>query len=189
MMSSKATLDARHCLKLFMILSFAGLAPALSPGSGRAAEFVTLSATDFVLRCDPHPCTQPVDPDESSVQAGVLFPTGPSHYFASVAFPINGRKVCSFTLFYQNGNATETMKARLFRKALTAGTNALAAPTLMAAVSGTIGVSSLIRKTTDTTISSPTISNNGAAYYVELEVANLNINPIAVQIGWGSTCP
>jgi hypothetical protein len=172
---------ARYALvSLAMVVALAAMQPA-------HASILSLSATDFVLRCTPV-CGGVPEPDPSAVDRGVLKPFGPGTYFSSVVLP-NGENVCRFTLIYQDTNGTDGGEARLLRKRFKVGGNALAGPTVMASVTTAAGIVQQVRRAATTNITQPKIANGSSFYFVEIEVENLNVNPIGVQIDHRKTCP
>src|SRR5689334_7772966 len=113
-----------------------GLAAGLALGLGLCglaspaqAEIVSISATGFVRHC---PCVED-GTQESSTHDGVLEMTGQfSNFYAAIDFPKDGQKVCSLSLVYRDVYANDAIRARLYKKTFSSGSQAFNAPVLMA---------------------------------------------------------
>lgn len=149
------------------------------------AEIISISTVALDLRC---PCSP--GGEDPLLEKGVLKPSAQSKFYASVSFPTNGQRVCSFSLVYHDVNANNAITARLFRKAFAHNTsNAFNPPTLMAVVNSAAGVSNLARKATTTAIASGVIAKQNSFYYVEVTFPTINMNVLGVQIDVRPTCP
>jgi hypothetical protein len=168
-------------LTFVMLAQFAG-AFALTPIA--RADIISLSGTGFIQQC---PCS--VSGNLPDVDRGVLVPTDQSKLYAIVDFPVNGRRVCSVSLVYQDVNNNDAMTARLLRKAITVGSNPFSNPAVIATVSSAPGVVNTVRKTTTTSITAPVINENTGFYYVEVSAPTINLNLLGVQIDHRPTCP
>lgn len=170
----------RRLAALTLAVVCLGLLPAAR------AELLSYSATDFVRRC---PC--PFDtPDLTEVDNGVLKVINvESHFFRAIAFPVNGQQVCRFSLLYHDINAQDTLIARLVRKPVVVGGDPFLPPQIMAEVRSAPGVPDAVRRATTTAITSPTITQGRAFYYVEVEAPTFNLNVLGVQIDVRPTCP
>ena len=178
-----------------MLRPFLGLIAAglwmLAPTPDAKAELIVLSAVDFVKRCKvlcPNAGTDPIE-DNSAVDRGVLIQGDGGFFFASVPFPVNGQRVCRFSLVYHDINANEAIVATLNRKRFTIDGNAFKAPIVMATVSSEAGVPNTARKVSTRDISNPTINKSNSFYYVELFIETFNLNVLGVQIDVRNTCP
>ena len=115
----------------FMLAAALGLTASVLPGAVGAAraEIMSYSATGFVRHC---PCVED-GTQESNTHDGVLELTGQfSTFYANVDFPQDGQNVCSVSLVYRDVNGNDAIRARLYKKTFASGSNAFAAPTLMA---------------------------------------------------------
>lgn len=167
---------------IFFVLAFAGSTAFTSPA---AAEILQISATGLVKRC---PCTGE-SADEAEVNNGVLLPRNVDmRYFQPVALP-HGQRVCSFSMIYHDINAADSMVARLKRKIFTAGNPPFNAPTVMAAVTSAAGTPNTVRKATDATIVNALINTASSFYFIEVDVATINMNLLGFQIDVRPTCP
>ena len=165
---------------LAMLLLFAGIL-ALTPVA--RAEIISISATAFFQQC---PCV--ANGNLPEVNRGVLVPTDQSNLSAAVDFPVNGQNICSLSLVYQDVNGTDTMTARIYRKAFTAGGNPFNNPVVIATVKSASGVNSTVRKATTTAIGSPAIDDSTGFYFVEVSVPTINLNFLGVQIDYWPIC-
>jgi predicted secreted protein len=148
------------------------------------ADIISISGATFIQQC---PCN--VSGNLPNVNKGVLVATDVSKVYAAVNFPASSKKICSVSLVYQDINAGEAITARLLRKAFAVGSNPFNNPTVIATVSSAPGVVNTVRKTTTTTIASPTINANTGFYYVEVSLPTINLNLLGVQIDHRPTCP
>jgi hypothetical protein len=169
---------------VFLLVMFAVSVGTLALTPAAKAEIISISATDFVVRC---PCVG--NAQDATQDNGLVLPVDQTRFFASVPFPTNNQKVCSFSLVYQDINNNNAMTARLLRKVFVVGSNPTAAPVVMATVNTAIGVLSSVRKVTTTTIATPTIVKGNAFYYVEVFAPEINLNFLGVQIDHRATCP
>lgn len=170
-------------VRLFLVM-FALSVCMLALAPAAKAEIISISATDFVVRC---PCVG--NAQDATQNNGLVLPIDQTRFFASVPFPTKNEKVCSFSLVYQDINNNNAMTARLLRKVFVVGSNPTAAPIVMATVASAVGVVSSVRKVTTTTINTPTIVKGNAFYYVEVSVPTTNLNFLGVQIDHRATCP
>jgi predicted secreted protein len=166
---------------LRLVLAILMLAGIFASTSVARADIISISGATFIQQC---PCG-----NSSNVNKGVLVPTDVSTFYAPVDFPVNGRRICSVSLVYQDINENDNMTARLQRKAFAVGGNPFNNPTVIATVSSAPGVANTVRKTTTTTIASPTINENSGFYYVEVFMPTINLNLLGVQIDHRPTCP
>jgi hypothetical protein len=164
-----------------LVLTFGG-AFAMAPQA--SAEIVSLSGAGFIQQC---PCS--LSGQQPEIVKGVLTPTDQSTVFAAVDFPVNGRKICSVTMVYQDINNNDTMTARLLRKSFAVGSNVANNPAVVATVNSDAGVVNTVRKATTTTINGPTINEVSGFYYVEVAMPTVNLNLLGVQIDHRLTCP
>ncbi len=100
------------------------------------ADIISISGATFIQQC---PCNG--GDNLPNVNKGVLVPTDVSTFYAPVDFPVNGRKICSVSLVYQDINGNDNMTARLHRKAFAVGGNPFNNPTVIATVSSAAGSS------------------------------------------------
>ncbi len=167
---------------------WAGLALAASTfaaANSVKAEIISISAVDFALLCPP--CSEAAH--EYTFNNGLLLPTDRSIFYATVPFPTNAQRVCSFTLVYQDINAGNPLTARLLKKSAAAGSNPTAAPTVMATVVSANGVVNTVRRATTTAITQPTISKQNSFYIAQVDVQTINTNFLGVQVDYRKTCP
>lgn len=172
----------------------AGVAAALALGAAplalvarpAAAEILQIAASGFVQHC---PCA--VDATDESVETnGVLeIVKQNSRFFASVPFPKDGEKVCTFSLVYRDVNANDAIRARLLKKPFAVGGPAFAAPVVMATASSAPGVPDTVRKATTRAIAAATVAKAGAFYYVLVDAPTINLAFLGVQIDVRPTCP
>jgi len=175
---------ARNGIAGILVLGLLTLSGAIiGPSLPAIAETLSISATALVLRC---PCsTQDFAQEDNGVFVGET-PNG--RYFVQVVFPVTtGQKVCSFTMIYEDTNATDTLIARLMRKGYKIGGDPFAAPTVIAKVESASGTPATVRQATTTAITSPTISATNAFYYIEADVATFNLNILGFLIGYKPT--
>lgn len=160
---------------------------ALAPANVAKAEIISLSAASFHLQCPPTGCASAAADFEFN--NGLLLPGDFSRFFASVPFPTNGQKVCSFSLVYQDINNNDPLVARLLRKPFSVGSNPTAAPIVMATVNSAVGVVSSVRIATTTAITQPTIVKGNGFYIAEVFAETINLNFLGVLIDYRPTCP
>jgi hypothetical protein len=162
----------------------------VSPLSSASAELLVYSATDFVKQCALNTADSTCNDDKpSEVHLGVLLPQDQARYYSSISFPVNGQRVCRFTLVYNDTNAADAITARLIRKAFVNGGNPLHFNIVMASVSSAAGVPNTVRLATTMAINSPVILKGNSFYYVEVLVPTVNLNLLGVQIDVRPTCP
>ena len=171
--------------KSLTILATLGCLLAL--GRSAHAELIVLSAVDFVKRCIVE-CTVP-NGDENVIDRGVLKPNDGGRFFASVSFPVNGQRVCSFALVYHDINANDPLTAKLIRKRFVLGADAFNNPIVMASVASAAGVTDAARRVTTTAINQPVIQKGNSFYYVEVFAKTINLDFLGVQIDVRPTCP
>jgi hypothetical protein len=171
--------------RVALLVGAAALAVSVVAFAGGArANILQLSATAFTARC---PC---VDFDNAEELNGVLEPqSSQSRFFSAVMFPVSGQNVCSFSLVYQDTNASETLTASLKQKKFAVGGATFGAPVTMASVSTGAGAVNTVRKATTSAITNPKITAGNSFYYVEIDQANINLNVLGVQIDVRPTCP
>lgn len=148
------------------------------------AEVISIAAAGFVQHC---PC--PPGGFSGAVDRGVLVTEGQATYFAAVDFPVNGRKICSFSMVYQDINGADTMTARLLRKTFAVGGNVFNNPVEIAKLNSAAGVVNTVRKETAVLLTPPSVNDNNASYYVEVAMPTINLNLIGVQIDHRTACP
>jgi len=166
---------------LAFCVTIAGLA-----GSARA-ETLSISATGLVLRC---PCTGD-NTDLAEENHGVFVGQKPNgRYFAPVVFPVTtGQRVCSFSMAYEDTNASDAITARLYRKTYSLGGDPFLAPAVIATVKSAAGTSSTVRVATTTNIRAPVITAVRSFYYIEADVPTTNLNILGFQIVYKPSCP
>jgi hypothetical protein len=142
------------------------------------AEILQLSATAFVPR------GVFITDDEN---AGMLL-NATGQYYSIVPFPVGGMRVCRFSLWYRDNDADHNLTARLLRKRVAVGSNAFAAPVVMAQVTST-GAVNTMRQASDTAITNPVISPGVAIYYVDLDIPFSALEVVGVQIEYKASCP
>jgi hypothetical protein len=151
------------------------------------AEIVAISAVDFQLLCPPIAgCAN--NAEDFRFNNGLLIPGNLAHFYANVPFPVNGQRVCSFTLVYQDLNNANPMFGRLLKKTSLAGTNPTGPFVVMASVQSAAGVVSATRRATTTAITQPVINKAAAFYIAEVEVQTINTNFLGVLIDVRPTC-
>jgi hypothetical protein len=160
---------------------------AVATGAAPAAKAAILSmpAVGFIQYCEPS-C-----PDGAGVPTldhGVLKANAFTRLYAAVDFPVNGQKICSLSIVYQDINNNDAMTATLFRKGFVVGGNAFNNPVAVGSVSSAAGVVNSVRKTTKA-LDSPIINENTGFYYVQVTLGTFNLNLIGVQIDYRPTCP
>jgi hypothetical protein len=149
------------------------------------AELISISATGFTRHC---PCVVE-SAQESDTHDGVLEITAQfSKFFAAVDFPADGQKVCSLSLVYRDVNANDAIRARLFKKTFSSGSQAFGSPVLMATAASASGTQTTVRITKTTSINQPTIAQANAFYYVVVDAPTINLAFLGVQIDVKSTC-
>jgi hypothetical protein len=168
-------------LTLAMLVLFAGSFAWMSVAR---ADIISISGAGFIQQC---PCA--ASGNLPNVNKGVLVPTDQSKLYAAVDFPVNGQRICSVSLIYQDINNSDAMTARLLRKSFAVGGNPFNNPAVIAAVSTAAGVVNTVRKATTTSISSPVINENNAFYFVEVSAPTINLNFLGVQIDHRTNCP
>ena len=149
------------------------------------AEIINLSAPGFVRHC---PCVED-GTQESNTHDGVLEFTGQfSTFYANVDFPQDGQNVCSVSLVYRDVNGNDAIRARLYKKTFASGSNAFAAPTLMATATSAGGTPVTVRIAKTSAINQPKIAQGGAFYYVLVDGPTINLAFLGVQIDVKATC-
>jgi hypothetical protein len=174
---------ARYIRSLWAALAL--VASAFVPAQSARAEIISISAVDFALLCPP--CG--TNAHDYTFNNGLLIPTDRSIFYATVPFPTNNQKVCSFSLVYQDINAGNPLTARLLRKPFAVGSNPTGNPVVMATAVSASGVVNTVRKATTTTITQPTISKQNSFYIAAIDVQTINTNFLGVQIDYRPTCP
>lgn len=177
-------LEPGRWLSTLRLAIFAPFVAVLAWTPAAKAEVISIAAAGFVQHC---PC--PAGGFGGAVDRGVLLPKDRAAYFAPVDFPANGRKICRFSLVYQDINNNDTMTARLLRKSFAVGGTVFNTPTVIATVNSAAGVADTVRKETATLIVPPPVNDTNAFYYVEIEVPTVNLNFLGVQIDHRPTCP
>jgi hypothetical protein len=170
----------------FIWLNTLVIAAAALLGVGPSqAETLSISATALVLRC---PCTGGGE-DIAEENRGVFVAQKPDgRYFVPVVFPVTtGQKVCSFSMIYQDTNAADTVRSRLYGKSYAVGGNAVGGRHVIATVNSAAGVVTTVRVATTTAIASPTVNPNWL-YYIEADVPTVNLNLLGVKIGNMPNC-
>ena len=157
----------------------------LTPMSPARAEIISISAVDFALLCPP--CGSSAQ--NYTFNNGLLIPADRSIFYATVPFPTNGQRVCSFSLVYQDINAGNPLTARLLKKTFAVGSNPTGAPVVMATAVSANGVVNTVRITKTTNITQPTIAKQSAFYIAQVDVQTINTNFLGVQIDYRATCP
>jgi hypothetical protein len=169
---------------LVAILAFVGLLPSLAPPA--KAEILQIAGAGFERRC---PCGADGAEDDAEEVRGVLMPKNVDmRYFAPVVFPVNGQRVCSFSLVYNDINAADTMVATLKRKVFNVGGSPFNLNTVMASVQSAAGTPDTVRRATDNTIFSPVINTANSFYFVQIDVPTVNLNILGVQIDVRPSC-
>jgi hypothetical protein len=165
-------------------LAILAILMAALPGGAALADIISIPGASFVQHC---PC--PPGGHSGTVDRGVLVTDDQATYFAEVQFPVNGNKICSFSMIYQDINGNDTMTARLLRKSFAVGGNVFSNPAVIAKVGSAAGVVDTVRKATATLGVPPSINDNSAFYYVEVDMPTINLNLIGVQIDHRTACP
>lgn len=152
------------------------------------AETLSISATGLVMRC---PCDFGDNTDSAQESKGVFVAEKPNgRYFVPVVFPdTTGQRVCSFSMAYQDINQADTITARLFRKTYTVGGDPFAAPLVIATVKSAAPVVNTVRVATTNVIQGPVITAVRSFYYIEVDLATVNLNVLGFQIVYKPTCP
>ena len=167
---------------IFGLALGAGLLGFAAPAQ---AEIMSYSATGFVRHC---PCVED-GTQESDTQAGVVQMTGQnSTFYAAVDFPKDGQKVCSVSLVYNDINANDAIRARLFKRTFSNGSSPDAAPVLIATATSASGTPDTVRIAKTTSINQPTIAQANAFYYLQVDGPTINLGFLGVQIDVKSTC-
>ena len=110
-------------------------------------------------------------------------------FFAPVPFPVDGDRVCQFTLVHRDNDGDFGIRARLVKKKILVGQNPFDPPVVMAAVAtGNAPASAGVQKKTDITIKQPIIDLAGAFYYVELTIPATTLEVLGVQIDVRPQC-
>ncbi|WP_237154884.1 hypothetical protein [Oryzibacter oryziterrae] len=157
------------------------LAAGASMPASAATKIISLSGPSFVRHC---PCTSST---VENVENGMLVPTDEQTFYANVDFPVDGEKICSVSMYYEDLNANDSLKVTLKRKAIVS-TSAETAPSVLATLTSQSGVTTNMRKVTTTAISKPLIDEAKGFYYVEAKAITTNLNLVGVQITTGPTC-
>ena len=159
-----------------------------SAAAPASAETLSISATGLVWR-GPDSFSNNTDSAEES--NGVFVGQKPNgRYFAPVVFPVTtGRRICSFTMVYQDLNQSDTMTARLLRKSYTVGGQVFTAPTTIATARSAAGVSNAVRVATANANGFPLVNVTQAFYYIEVDIPTFNLNVLGFQVVYKPTCP
>jgi len=165
----------------------AACALSVAPLGTASAELINISAGDFQEWCTVE-CFGGAS-NSDVFDRGVLKPDDIGRFYASVPFPVNGQRVCSLSLIYQDSNANDPLVATLFRKRFSLGQNAYTEPVAMASVASAPGVSKNARRVTTRNIIQPTVQKANSFYYVEVFAETINLNFLGVQIDVRPTCP
>lgn len=171
---------------LTILAVLAGLAGLFSPAS---AELLVYSAADFMRRCPLEGVDAGSCPDPTEFHRGVLYPQDGGRYYASIAFPVNGQRVCRFTLVYHDINGGDAISAVLARKIFFNGSSPINLPLVMAFVASAPGVSNTVRFASTADINSPQIIKGNSFYFVEVFAPTVNLNFLGVQIDVRPNCP
>lgn len=166
-------------------LGLLGLAAVLTGVSPSRAETLSISATGLVRHC---PCG--ATPNDLAEESNGVFvgQTPDGRYFVPVVFPVTtGQNVCSFSMVYQDTNAADVIKARLFGKAFAVGSNPAGGRHVIAAVNSANGVVNTVRVATTSTINAAAI-NPKWFYYIEVDVPTVNLNILGFQIVYKPAC-
>ena len=173
----------RYARSLWAVLAL--VASTFAPAQSAKAEIISVPAADFQIQCPP--CG--FQARNFTFNNGLIIPAERSIFYAAVPFPINGQKICSFTLVYQDVNAGNPLTARLLRKTFAVGSNPTAAPIVIATAVSAGGVVNTVRKATTTAISFPTIAKQNSFYMAQIDVQTINTNFLGVQVEYKSACP
>lgn len=114
---------------------------------------------------------------------------GTGTYYAAVPFPVDGQRVCSFTLIHRDNDADSAITARLLKKNIVLDGFVFDPPIQMARVTTGVAVGAIgVRSKTDVSIAQPLINLRNAFYYVELTLGSNLLEVLGVQIEVNPTC-
>jgi hypothetical protein len=110
-------------------------------------------------------------------------------FYAPVPFPINGQRVCRFTLIHRDNDADFGITARLMKKRILLGQNPFTPPVEMAKVeTGNAATTATVARLFDRSITQAIIDLSRAFYYVELTIPATTLEVLGVQIDVRSAC-